>query len=343
MKWLIMAALTLALMFVCVFLVINKQEQLGVITKEVQTYMGQRETLQKEVENLQGIRDREVALDKAWADCKTKEGELKGKYGEKKELEGECSKLKERNEALRVGIKAHEEQKSSLEGKLVDLVNQTNYLGKTMTKMLGERDSILEDTKRFKAQCREAEERYAAQKKLADQAAERATKEKKRADDAKNAADEAERRKEDAERAIESVLNSKKARIAAAREEADKEVEKQNLRKSTANKEAVEAHSKVEAQEEKLKALLAEIVQLEARRFELMEVTNQLAEAKVLLNTEQKKLSQTQAEITEQQIATRLAALLNGVAKRLDAFESKLNDFEKKDKQKEEVNQGGQE
>ena len=55
MKWMTMAAITLALLFVCVFLVINKQEQLSVITNEVQTYMGQRDTLQKEVGDLRGI------------------------------------------------------------------------------------------------------------------------------------------------------------------------------------------------------------------------------------------------------------------------------------------------
>ena len=89
MKWMTMAAITLALLFVCVFLVINKQEQLSVITNEVQTYMGQRDTLQKEVGDLQGHRDRRAALDKEWEEFKTKEGELKGKYGEKLTLEGE--------------------------------------------------------------------------------------------------------------------------------------------------------------------------------------------------------------------------------------------------------------
>jgi rRNA large subunit m3Psi methyltransferase RlmH len=76
MKWMTMAAITLALLFVCVFLVINKQAQLSVITNEVQTYMGQRDTLRKEVGDLQGHRDRRVALDKEWEEFKTKEGEL---------------------------------------------------------------------------------------------------------------------------------------------------------------------------------------------------------------------------------------------------------------------------
>ena len=66
MKWMTMAAIMLVLLFVCVFLVINKQEQLSVITNEVQTYMGQRDTLQKEVGDLLGQRDRRAALDKAW-------------------------------------------------------------------------------------------------------------------------------------------------------------------------------------------------------------------------------------------------------------------------------------
>ena len=93
MKWMTMAAITLALLFVCVFLVINKQEQLSVITSEVQTYMGQRDTLQKEVGDIQGHRDRRAALDKEWEEFKTREGELKGKYGEKKALEEKIAKI----------------------------------------------------------------------------------------------------------------------------------------------------------------------------------------------------------------------------------------------------------
>ena len=109
MKWMIMAAITLALLFACVFLVINKQEQLSVITNEVHTYMGQRNTLQKEVGDLQGHRDRRAALDKEWEDFKTKEGELKGKYGEKLALEGECAKLTGKCEGLRKRVKEQEE------------------------------------------------------------------------------------------------------------------------------------------------------------------------------------------------------------------------------------------
>ena len=348
MKWLIMAALTLALMFACIFWVIDKQEQLGVITKEVQTYMGQRETLQREVGTLQGIRDREVALDNAWADYKTKEGELKGKYGEKVALEGECAKLTERRDGLLMSIKAQEERMSSLERRLSDLVNQTNYLGKAMTKMLGERDSILEDTERFKgerdrfeAQRREAENRFTEQMRLSDQASERALSEKKRADEARSAADEAERRKEDIERAIKAAV-AQKARIAVERDETEKEVEKLISRASDANNAAAVAQAEVEAQEAKMNALSAEIAKLEARRFELVGVTNQLAETKALLSAEREKLGQAKATVAAQQISEQIAGLSDAVSRRLGVFESKLNEFEKNHKQNEAANQGGQ-
>lgn len=346
MKWLIIAAVTLALLFGCVFLVINKQEQLSVITNEVQTYMGQRDTLQKEVGDLQGHSDRRAALDKEWEEFKTREGELAGKYGEKLALEGECAKLTERRDGLRNSAKAQEELASSLEERIAKLAGETNFLGKTMTRMRGERDAILEDTKadretqdKVKEQRVAEEARYAKQKRLADQEEDRAKSEKKRADEAKIAADDAERRKEDAERAAKAAETAQKARVAALRAETDKEVAEHEKRTSAARKAAADASAKAEAEEARLKTLAAEVAKLEARREELAGVEKRLDETKEALAEEQAKLGQTRAKVSAQQVAAQIDGVREDVTKRLGAFEAKLDELEKK--QKEEVKQGG--
>ena len=346
MKWLVIAALTLALLFGCVFLVINKQEQLSVITNEVQTYMGQRDTLQKEVGDLQGHRDRRAALDKEWEEFKTKEGELKGKYGEKLNLEGECGKLTERRDGLATSIKAMKDQVASLQGRVAALANQTNFLGKTMDRMRGERDAILADTKadrdakdKAKEQRLVEESRYSEQKRLADQQAERAISERTRADGAKREADDAERRKGDAERAAKAAETAQKARVAALRAETDKEVVEQEKRTSTARKAAGAVAAKAEAEEAKLKTLAAEVAKLEARREELAGVEKQLAETKEALAEEQTKLGQTRAKVSAQQVAAQIDSVREDVSRRLGVFGAKLEELEKK--QKAEVKQGG--
>ena len=346
MKWMTMAAITLALLFVCVFLVINKQAQLSVITNEVQTYMGQRDTLRKEVGDLQGHRDRRVALDKEWEEFKTKEGELIGKYGEKKALEGECTKLTEKCDGLRRSVKAHEELVSSLERRIAELASQTNFLGKTMNRMRGERDAILADTKadmetqdKVKALRVAEEARYTEQKRLADQESERAYSEKKRADEAKIAADDAERRKEDAERAAKAAESAQKSRVTALRAETDKEVVAQEKRTSVARKAAADASAKAEAEETKMKTLAAEVAKLEARRDELAGVEKRLDEAKEALAEEHAKLGQTRAKISAQQVAAQIDGVREDVFRRLGAFGAKLEELEKK--QNAEVKQGG--
>lgn len=346
MKWMTMAAITLALLFVCVFLVINKQEQLSVITNEVQTYMGQRDTLQKEVGDLQRHRDRRAALDKEWEEFKTREIELKGKYGEKLALERECAKLTEKRDGLRNSVKAQEELVSSLERRIAELASQTNFLGKTMNQMRGEQDAILvdieaikKDRDKFEQQCREEDKRYTEHKRTADNEAKRANDETARANEAKITADDAERRKEDAERAAKAAETAQKARVAALRAETDKEVVAQERRMSDARKAAADASAKAEAEETRLKTLATEVAKLEARRDELAGVEKRLDEAKEALAEEQAKLSQTRAKISAQQVAAQIDGVREDVTKRLDAFKVKLDELEKK--QKEEVKQGG--
>lgn len=346
MKWMTMAAITLALLFVCVFLVINKQEQLSVITNEVQTYMGQRDTLQKEVGDLQGHRDRRAALDKEWEEFKTKEGELKGKYGEKLTLEGECATLMKKRDGLATDIKVMEDRVVLLQGRVAELANQTNFLGKTMDRMRGERDAILEDTKatretqdKVKEQRVAEEARYAKQKLLADQEAVRAANEKNRADEAKRGADDAVRHKEDSERAAEKAETAYEARITAARAKADKDIAEQEKRMTDAHQKAAKAMANAEAEQVKLKTLAEAVAKLEARRDELAGVEKRLDETKEALSEEQAKLGQTRAKVSAQQVTAQIDGVREDVTKRLDAFKAKLDELEKK--QKEEVKQGG--
>ena len=346
MKWLVIAALTLALLFGRVFLVINKQEQLSVITNEVQTYMGQRDTLQKEVGNLQGHRDRRAALDKEWEEFKTKEGELKGKYGEKLMLEGECSKLTEKREGLLKSIETYEELVASLKKRASELAIQTNALVKAMDRIRGNRDMILEDIERikkdrdkFESLRNEEKDHYTNQKRLADQESARADSEKKRANEAKIAADDAERRRGDAESAAKAAETAQKARVAALRAETDKEIAEQEKHKSAARKAAGAATAKAEAEEAKLNTLAAEVAKFEARRDELAGVEKQLAETKDVLAEEQAKLGQTRAKFSAQQIAAQIDGVREEVSRRLGAFGAKLDELEKK--QNAEVKQGG--
>lgn len=346
MKWMIMAAVTLALLFCCVFMMINKQEQLSVITSEVQTYMGQRDKLQKEVGDLQGHRDRRAALDKEWDEFKTKEGELRGKYGDKLALEGECAKLTERHDGLATRIKAMEEQVASLQGRVTELVNQTNILGKTMDSMLGERDTILEETERFKKERdtfydlrRKEEKRYTEQKAVADQEAARADTEENRANEAKRLADNAVKRKENAKQEADAAETAQKKRVADLRVETDKEIAAQEKRRADASTAAADAIAKAEAEETKLKTLAAEVAKLEARRAELNGIEKQLTETKAALANEQEKLGQVSAKVTAQQIAAQIDDVREDVSRRLGVFGAKLEEFETK--QNAEAKQGG--
>lgn len=342
MKWMTMAAIVLALLFVSVFSVINKQEQLSVITNEVQTYMGQRDTLQKEVGDLQGQRDRRAALDKEWEEFKIKEGELKGKYGEKLTLEGECAKLTEKRESLCNSVKEQEELASSLEERIAELASHTNALCMAMNRKRGERDAILSDIKavkkdrdKFEQLCREEEKRYTEHKRIADNEAKRANGETARANEAKIAADDAERRREDAERAAKAAEISQKARVAALRAETDKEVAEQEKLRLAAIKAAAYANASVEAEKLKLKTLAEEVARLETRRNELVSVKKQLAETKVALSIELKKLDQAMKRVTAQQVVTQIDGVREEMVKRLGEFKVKLEELEKK--QNEEV------
>ena len=348
MKWMIMAAITLALLFACVFLVINKQEQLSVITNEVQAYMGQRNTLQKEVGDLQRHRDRRAALDKEWEEFKTREGELKGKYGEKLELEGECKAFAKKCGILKSDIEAYSNEVERLEAQIAELEIRTNAIYKAKQKFANDRDFYLEQASEARQEYEKAQEqrvaeeaRLAKQKRLADQEEERVKREKDRANEAKIAADDAERRKEDAERAAKVAETVQKARVAALRAETDKEVAAQEKRTSAARKAAAEASAKAEAEEARQKTLAAEVAKLEARRDELAGVEMRLTEAKEALGKEQAKLGQTRAKVSAQQITLQIDSVREDVMKSLDAFKAQLGDFEKKEI--EANKQGGQE
>ena len=346
MKWMTMAAITLALLFVCVFLVINKQAQLSVITNEVQTYMGQRDTLQKDVGDLQRHRDRRAALDKEWEEFKTKEGELKGKYGEKLELEEECKALAKKRGILKSDIEACSNEVERLEAQIAELEIRTNAICKAKQKFANDRDFNLERANEARQEYEKVQEqrvaeeaRFAKQKRLADQEEERVKREKDRANEAKIAADDAERRKEDAERAAKAAETAQKARVAASRAETDKEVAAQEKCASAARKAAADASAKAEAEEARLKTLAAEVAKLEARRDELAGVEKRLDEAKEALSEEQAKLGQTRAKISAQQVAAQIDGVREDVSRRLGAFGAKLEELEKK--QNAEVKQGG--
>lgn len=346
MKWLIIAASALALLFVCVFLVINKQEQLIVITKEVQTYRGQRDTLQKEVGDLQGHRDRRAALDKEWEEFKAKEGELAGKYGEKLELEGECKALAKKRGMLKSDIEACSNEVERLEAQIAELEIQTNAIYKAKQKFANDRDFNLERANEARQEYEKVQEqrvaeeaRFVKQKRLADQEEERVKREKDRANEAKITADDADRRKEDAERAAKAAETAQKARVAALRAETDKEVAAQEKRASAARKAAADASAKAEAEEARLKTLATEVAKLEARRDELAGVEKRLDETKEALTEELAKLGQTRAKVSAQQVAAQIDGVREDVTKRLGAFKDKLDELEKK--QKEEVKQGG--
>jgi hypothetical protein len=211
-----------------------------------------------------------------------------------------------------------------------------------MNRKRGERDAILSDIKavkkdrdKFEQLCREEEKRYTEHKRIADNEAKRANGETARANEAKIAADDAERRREDAERAAKAAEISQKARVAALRAETDKEVAEHEKLRLAAIKAAAYANASVEAEKLKLKTLAEEVARLETRRNELVSVKKQLAETKVALSIELKKLDQAMKRVTAQQVVTQIDGVREEMVKRLGEFKVKLEELEKK--QNEEV------
>ena len=339
MKWYATAAIALLLLVSYAYYTINKEDALRNVVTDIKLYMAKLETLKREVQSLEELRDRGAALDKTAENLKAKEGELKGKYGDMKSLEAQCEALSNNCAAINVNIDDLNKRLDSLRDDMAKSINYTNALDKAIDRLRGDRDSVSDEIRRlqgerdqFKRQRDTEEKRYDEQKRIADSEALRAKEEKKRADAAKLAADVAE---QDAE----ITLATQKKRIADARADADKDVSAHAKRKVEAEKEAGAAVAKAEAEFAKLKSLSSEVAALESRRSELSGINEQLSDAKVKLKGEQDKLGKARAQVAAQDIARQVDQIREGVARSLKEFSSKLEEFSKK--QNNEVKQGG--
>ena len=288
MKWYAAASVALVLLVTYAYYTFSKQAELSHVMDDIKLYTAKLETLKREVSEKEDLEQRGHALDKVAETLKSKEGELKGKYGDKLVLEKECEMLADTRRETKAQIESLQSQIETLKSRAEQFVGQTNDLAVAMTRLRGERDAILDDIKNQQADRdklqglrRDEEKRYDEQKKRADAEAaradaakERADAEEKRAAEATRAADAAVARKEDAERDAETAVAAQKKRVAPARKEADAAVDAQEKRRIDAERSASEAEVKASSAQARLKALAEEVSGLEARRNQLPQQQN---------------------------------------------------------------------
>lgn len=325
MKWLTMAAVVLVFLFGVALLMVNSEKQLAAITGEMQFYEGRRDALQKEVRDFQEALNNRVAqeLERKWEELMKKEGELKGKYGERLSLEKECTELGAQRDRLDGEIK-------TIRDRLGELVVQTNSLAVEIDSMHKEHDAI---------RAKVAADTEARDKAMALRKAEEARylERKNAADAMSRAADDAEWRREQTESSVVVATNTLKAlemRIADARRETGKEIAELEKRISDAKKDAAAAMAGVDAERARLEALGDEIAKLEARRDELVHVERRLAEAKEGLFKEQENLANAKKGVDAvvakaEAERARLKALGDEVAK-LEVRHDELADVERR-------------
>ena len=312
MKWLSIAALVLALLIGCAYLMVNKQEDAIHLTEAVQAYMGRREALQKEVSELESRRDKFASMRDEWIEHRKRAGELESLYGDKAELESACETLKKKRGMLRGDIAACTNEIVLLMQQASDLEMQTNALAKAKQKFAEERDFYI-------GQGNEAKQEYDKQKS-------RTTDETKRADDA--AAMAAKNRK---------IAEEWQAKVEVAAADADAAVKAHQKRAADA-KQAADAEAKklakllgeITTAQAKAAALAAEVVALEARKRELAGVDKALSTKKAELAEVESKISTANAKVTAQQVATQIDAVREEVSRKLGAFDEKLKEHDKK-------------
>ena len=164
MKWYAVAAVALVLLVTYAYYTVCKQAELARVVDDIKLYMAKLETLKRDVATEEELQQRVEALDKAAENLKTKEGELKGKYGDMLALEAECKKLTEKRDGLLAEVKAQEELSLLGQNRLSELASQTNVLAKA-------RDAIHADTEAAmdKQKARVAVARAEADKEVAEQ------------------------------------------------------------------------------------------------------------------------------------------------------------------------------
>ena len=82
MKWYAVAAVALVLLVLYAYYTVGKQAEMARVVDDIKLYMAKLETLKRDVATKEELQQRGEALDKAAENLKTKEGELKGKYGD---------------------------------------------------------------------------------------------------------------------------------------------------------------------------------------------------------------------------------------------------------------------
>ena len=130
MKWYAVAAAALVLLVSYAYYTVGKQAEMARVVDDIKLYMAKLETLKREVATKEELQQRGEALDKAAEKRKTKEGELKGKYGDMTALKQECSALTTKRGELQALLDA-------LKSQLEQLVGQTNDLSAAMVRLRG--------------------------------------------------------------------------------------------------------------------------------------------------------------------------------------------------------------
>jgi len=312
MKWFSIAAIALALLIGCAYVMFNKQEEVIHLTEAVQKYMGRREALQKEISELEARRDKFESMRNEWIEHRKRAGELESLYGDKAELESACKALAKKRGKLKSDIEAYTNEIANLEKQIAELEVQTNALVKAKRRFAEERDFVM-------AQEREAKREYDKQKTKTEE-------ETRRADEA--AAKAAKNMK---------IAEEYQAKVEVAKADADAAVKVHQKRGEDAKKAANAESEKlakltggVEDAQAKASALATEVAALEAMNRALAGVEKTLSAKKEELAGVEAKISKANAKVTAQQVSEQIDAVRDAVSKKLGAFEGKLKELDKK-------------
>ena len=311
MKWLTTAAIALALLIVCAYVMVNKQEEVIHLTDSVQKYMGRRDALKKEVDELEDRRDKFDAMRNEWIEHRKRAGELSSLYGDKEELENACKTLTKRRGKLRSEIVGYTNEVAMLERRIGELEIQTNALLCVGRKAAEERDMYFEMRKEASAEYDKQKARTVDETKRADEAAARAAKELKRYEEylAKVEVISAD---------VDAKVKVYKKREVDAREAADAE-----------SKKLAKLNGEVTSAQAKAAALAAEVTALEAKQRELVGTEKALKKKNAELAEVESKIATANEKVTAQQIANQIDAVRESVSQKLGKFESKLKELEK--------------
>lgn len=312
MKWLTIAAIALALLIGCAYVMVNKQEEVIHLTDAVQKYMGRRDALKKEIDDLEDRRDKFESMRDEWIEHRKRTSELVELYGTREELESSCKTLTKKRAKLKSDIEAFTNEIAMLEKHVSDLEIQTNALAKAVRRFADERDLYIEKG-------REAKDEYDKQQKLTEGESKRAAEYGAKAAGLLKQVEEYQARID-----VSKAEADVKARAHEKRgEDAKKAADAETMKLAKLSGEVADAQAKAAA-------IATEIAALETKKRELGGVEKALSTKSAELSAIEAKIVKANAKVTAQQVAEQIDAVREDVTRKLGAFEGKLKELDKK-------------